>query len=162
MARGKEIIIYKNRLKSLIINNENIVTAIDAKGITIDNSEDLIDLNVFGYDRVPKAEEEKKTYITITVDIPHIRRYVYKDIYIKIRIITHQDLMDYGNYGNRIDYIGSELDLLLTDSVDFGMGNLKMSANTEGFVSYQHRYRELTFEAHEVNSKKVCWTPNED
>lgn len=154
MAMSREIAEYKRKIMSSIINSDEIVAAINAEGITIDNSDELIDNNIFSYDRVPDTEEEVSTYITIQVDIPRIEKgNVFRNVVVLIRIITHQDIMKMTgtSNGNRIDYISAQLDELLNGRSDFGWGKLSLSSNVEWSVDYKHRCRVMQFSVNDLN-----------
>ena len=89
MGNSYEITRYKQQIMSLFINNEDIVRLIDNK--EIENTEDLINENIYYYLRVPDPPEEEKTYICIEVDIPDaqstynkLMRELVITIYIKV------------------------------------------------------------------------------
>ena len=151
----------KDKVKVAFINNEDIVNAIDQKGITIENADELIYSNIFFFFLVPDTEDEKKTYITISVNIPQIYKWsIYKETIISIRVITHQDLMQLKNKGTRIDHISALIEDELKDKVYFGKSKMYLISNTEGYVDYRHRYRLLKFEVRDLNvTSEACWSP---
>lgn len=148
MANSREIMRYKQQILSLIINNEDIVRLIDNKKVqSVEDSEELINENVFNFIRVPEAPEEEKTYICVEVDIPTTqttRNNLLKDLIIIIYIITHERLMPTSE-GARTDCISSYIDEMLTGYKNMGIGELELKSNTANGVGVRHRCRIMEF-----------------
>ena len=109
MANLKEIPKYKNTILSLIISNENIVELLNGN---IEQSENLIGVNLFDYPKIPLAEEEL-AYITVEIDIPtmfNIKNKIFRKPQIVLDIIVHDKLMKTNTIGNRLDLLCSEID----------------------------------------------------
>jgi len=156
MANSFEIIRYKQKLISSIVNQDTIINLIDSDYIGI--GDELIYNNIFPYMRVPHTEEEKLTYITMRVDVPNISssRKTLKDILITISVVTHQDLMKVENGGGtRTDLLGAEIDNLFNGSDEFGIGQLELKSNFEENVDYKHRCRTLKFVVTDIN-RSLC------
>ncbi len=148
MARSEEIVDFKRRISSLIINNETLVGLINQSGITIENSSDLIGNNIFTFDRIPDTEEETTTYITIKVDILRINSInnLFKDIMITLRLVTHQNTIRLsGSITNKLDHMSIELDKMLNGNTDFGIEELKLTSNYEDKVDPLHPCRVIRF-----------------
>lgn len=148
MSSNQEIIEFKRLIINKIIHNETLINLINEQGITIDNADELIDNNIFRYDRVPNTEGETKTYITIKVDILRInpRNDLYKDILITLRLVTHQNTVKLNNYvSNKLDDMSVELSKLLNGSMEFGVDELKLTSDYEDKVDLYHPCRVIRF-----------------
>ena len=88
MAKGTEIIDYKNRIIKDILHNPD-ETLSNEIIMTIDESylgaeDELIYENIFPYLRIPDTQDEAKSYITMAVDMPKVstKNYFFKDMLI--------------------------------------------------------------------------------
>ena len=88
MAKGTEIIDYKNRIIKDILHNQDetlsteIVAAIDENFLGAED--ELIYENIFPYLRIPDTQDEAKSYITMSVDMPKVstKNYFFKDLFL--------------------------------------------------------------------------------
>lgn len=130
-----------------IVNSEEIVDALREPNITIDNADELINLCVFDYNRIPDIQETARNFITIQVNVPRIEKgNIWRETIVVIRIISHIDKMELGGgKGNTTDYISSQLDELLSEREDFGYGRMLITSNVEGAISEKWLARTLTF-----------------
>lgn len=147
MSSSGEIMRYKQTAISAIVNNPNIVEALDRD--YIGDGEGLIYKNIFPYVYVPDVEEEAKCYILVTVDMPKVwndNSYLFQQVLVCFYVLCHQELMltEYG--GTRIDYIADELEGIFNQSTDFGFGEMELIANTEQSPDAHHRMRVLQFQ----------------
>jgi len=147
MSHSKEITEYKRKLIYAIKNSAEIVNAIGEPDITVDNSDDLINLCLFDYNKIPSVQETARTYITIQVNVPRIEKgNIFRDVVTIIRVISHISKMNLsGGRGNSIDYISAELDDLLSGREDFGYGRLLIASNVEGAINEKFMARTMTF-----------------
>lgn len=130
---------------SMLINDDEIVRLIDNKDI--ENTEDLINNNIFYFVRVPDAPEEEKTYICIEVDIPdsfNMRNNILRELKITIYIITHERLMA-TPLGTRTDLIAAEIDKILTTQRVIGKSEMKLLSNEANGLGVKHRCRIIAF-----------------
>lgn len=131
---------------SSIVQSPTIVEALGEQGITIDNADELINLCIFDYNKIPDTEQTARNFITIQVNIPRIEKgSVWREVITVIRCITHISKMDLDGRGNRMDYISSELDDLLSEREDFGFGKMLITSNVEGAISDSWLARTMTF-----------------
>lgn len=150
MGNSAEIIRYKQQIMSMLINNDEIVRLIDNKDI--DNTEDLINENIFYYLRVPQAPEEEKTYICIEVDIPDADRLynnMLREHVITVYIITHENLMS-TPLGTRTDLLSAEIDRLLSSQRIIGKTKTELMSNVANGIGVRHRCRIMTFSVQDV------------
>lgn len=145
MANSFEIIRYKQQIMSMFINNDEIIRLIDAKDC--ENTEELINENIFYFLRVPEAPEEEKTYICIEVDIPNtssVYNNLMRELVITIYIITHENLMATTS-GTRTDLLSAEIDKLLSSQRIIGKTKMELLTNTANGIGVKHRCRIMTF-----------------
>jgi hypothetical protein len=145
LANSYEIIEYKEKAMKEIINNREIVDLIDQSVIFPD---DLLFENVFPSARSPSTEEEEKTYVFITVNVPTVRNKnnLMKDLLINFVIVTHQNLLRVQDLvGSRVDLLASKIDKAFNGSDAFGVGYLKLVSNVEGLIDTTHPSRTITF-----------------
>lgn len=169
MASGnsQEIINYKRSILSQIINNENIVKAINAKNSAGESLEpdELLYENVFPFAFIPDVIEEAKSYITIEVSMPSVStvNYFFRDVLVIITVICHQNIMQMkseeplGSTGaTRADFIAVELDKLFHKNVKIGgQFEMELVSNVEGAIDPYHRCRILRFNTKAPN-KSLC------
>lgn len=138
---------------SEIINSESIVSAIGEQGITIDNADELINLCIFDYNRIPDIQETARNFITIQVNVPRIEKGdIWRETIVVMRVISHIDKMELGGgKGNTTDYISSQLDELLSEREDFGYGRMLITSNVEGAISEKWLARTMTFSSTNSN-----------
>lgn len=150
MANSSEIIRYKQQIMSMFINNDEVVRLIN--NTDIENTEDLLNNNIFYYIRVPEAPEEEKTYICIEVEIPDAQKVynnITREIIITIYIITHERLMP-TPLGARTDLISAEVDKILTTQTTIGKTRMKLVSNTANGLGVKHRCRIVTFTVQDI------------
>jgi len=158
---SKEIPQFKRKIMKYLISDKDLVWLVDSNA---EYPDDLIYRNLFPYNRIPETEQEVMTYITVMVDIPTIynKNDMLRNVTLRIRIYSHADIMQVkGRDGDRIDEISARIDELLNESMDFGIGYVKLSSNTEHVLDSRHHYREMLFKTDSLNSKRegvTQWT----
>lgn len=154
MANSKEIILYKQQIASILVNDEEIVKLInDEEAATPD---ELIGKRIFNFMRYPYAVEEEVTYIAFEVEIPKYNNAnkVFKRLAITFYIVSHERLMptDDPMGGVRNDLIAARIDKLFNGYRGIGKTPLELISNTADAVSVKHRRRILVFYADDINS----------
>ena len=155
MAKGnsRELCDYKQKVVNQILETDTIVEALVSD---VDASE-LSYRNIFPYGYIPGMVDEARCYITVEVTMPQVStaNYFFKDVLLIVTVISHTDLMktDYGM--PRTDYIAVELDKLLNDSEQMGIGKMELVSNTEGMFNEKHCCRVLRFRTQEF-AKSMC------
>ena len=150
MANSFEITRYKQQIMSMFINNDEIVRLIDNK--EVENTEDLINENIYYFLRVPEAPEEEKTYICIEVDISDAQatyNKLMRELVITIYIITHERLMP-TPLGTRTDLISAEIDKILTSQDVIGKSKMELLSNNANGIGVKHRCRIMTFTVQDI------------
>lgn len=169
MASGnsQEIIDYKLQAMNALINEDNIVKAINAKDSSGELIEagDLFYTHIFPYAYIPETLDVAGCYVTFEISMPSVStiNYFFKEILITITIICHQSMMQMkegeplGSTGaTRTDYISVAIDKLfnLKDGV-IGKRKLELVSNIEGAIDPVHRCRIMRFKT-EAPVKSIC------
>ena len=162
MAKGTEIIDYKNRIIQDILFNEDkelskeIVYAIDEEFLGCE--EELIYERVFPYLRIPDTQIEARSYITMSVDMPKVstKNYFFKDMVITINVLVHEDKMRMpARYSaTRADYIASIINKIFNQNKHYGNVPLEYVSDTESIVLNKFFMRTLRFRCNELNSTR--------
>ena len=160
MAKGTEIIDYKNRiLKDLLHNTEqslsaDLVNAIDPDFIGAED--DLIYERIFPYLHIPDTQTEALSYITFKVEMPRVstKNYFFKDMLITINVIVHEGVMKMpARYSaTRADYIASIINKMFNGNKNYGTVPLEYVSDTEEVMLNKLHVRSLRFRCNELNS----------
>lgn len=148
----------KNQIIKDFIKDPAIIEAIDPDGITLKNSEELINRHIFNFAQNPFTINDVRTFITIQTNITnrHFANNRYVDSAIEIWIISHEDHMVVDNVPkvteNRNDYLSRLIDNKLNGSRKFGTGELVLTQNVEGAIQKDWLYRKLVFEVEDINN----------
>ena len=162
MSKSSCIRAYKNKIMSELSQDDEIINAL---GLNPDESEDdLIWTRLFPHLWIPSTEEEVKTYVLVEINIPERRqRYgsnsssIWTYPVIIFNVLTHQDDMRMniaGESGTRMDYLSELIEDKYSGRQDFGVGTLQLKSDVAGSVNNTYRFRELIFEAVDVDG--VC------
>ena len=157
MANLTEIPKYKNTILSLIISNENIVDLLSGN---IEQSEDLIGVNLFDYPKIPLAEEEL-AYITVEIDVPtmfNIKNKIFRKPQIVLDIIVHDKLMKTNTIGNRLDLLCSEIDRAFNGFSGLGFKNWEFDSLKSIYYTNRHYGKRITFSAVEKSIESCVYT----
>lgn len=155
MANSKIISDIKDRIIKELIDDNEIVSIIDAKNIPNDEADKLIGTHIFRYNQNPNTLKEAGTFITILVDI--VQDY-YNDRFviaqIEIGIYSHESRMNVQNPGikdNRNDYLGILIDQKFNGRFLSGFGEMKLYDSREGSLVTDYLYRRLVFNIKDLN-----------
>lgn len=157
MANSREIIKYKQKIGSILINDPEIVKWIDNKNI--ETPEDLINQNVFNFIRYPYAPEEEVTYICFEIDVPQVYskyNHLFKKLVITFYIVSHERLMptDDPEGGTRIDLLAARIDKLFNGYKGLGKTPLELVSNSADGISVKHRRRIVQFATEDLDDSK--------
>lgn len=161
MAKGTEIIDYKNKIiKDILFNQEDptlsadIVNAINSD--FVGSEEELIYKNIFPYLRIPDTQTEATSYITMCVNMPKVstKNYFFKDMLITINVIVHQDIMKMPSRysATRVDYIGSLINKIFNGNKHYGNVPLEYVSDEESILMNKYFVRSLRFRCNELNT----------
>lgn len=160
MPKSKCIREWKNKIVSELSQDDEIINAL---GLNDDESpDDLVWKRIFPHYFVEKTEESVKTYLLVEIDIPERRsRYGSSDSDIWVHptiifyVLVHQEDMHMnmvGESGTRMDYLAELIEDKYDGRQDFGVGTLKLKSDTAGSVNTTYRFRQLVFEAVDLDS----------
>lgn len=156
-GNSQEIIEYKLTAMNAVINNENIVKAINAKEPSGEFMEagDLFYSHIFPFAYIPETLDTAGCYITFEISMPSVStvNYFFKDVLLTITIICHQAMMQMkedeplGSTGaTRTDFIAVEIDKLFNKTMGIvGKQELELVSNIEGAIDPVHRCRIMRF-----------------
>lgn len=157
MANGTSIDNLKNKIISEIINDDDIVLAIDAQNI--EDNEELVNTHIFNFAQDIAVIEDNITFITVQVhlytdldySLEHSRIYPTVEIW----IYSHVSHMVVDNIpkitANRNDYISILLDSKFNGKSGFGLGKLRLISNSEGTYQKNWVYRKMLFKTTDLN-----------
>lgn len=165
MAKGKEIIDYKNRIiKDILFNDDDetlssdIIMAIDES--FIDKRNDLVYKNIFPFLRIPETQNEVKSYITMSVDMPKVstKNYFFKDMVITLNVIVHEDRMrmPISFSATRADYIASLINQIFNQNNNYGNVPLEYVSDVESILLNKYFVRTLRFRCNELNTMRCA------
>lgn len=147
----------KNQIIKDFIKDDEIIQALNPQGITLENSEKLVNKYIFNFAQNPITLNEVQTFITVQTNITnrHFANNRYVDSSVEIWIISHEDNMVVDNVPkiteNRNDYLSRLIDSKLNGSRRFGTGELVLTKNVEGAIQKDWLYRCLVFEVTDIN-----------
>lgn len=154
MANSKEIILYKQQIASILVNDEEIVKLLDDPDV--ETPDELIGKKIFNFMRYPFAVEEEVSYIAFEVEIPRYsnQNRLFKKLAITFYVVSHERLMptDDPLGGTRNDLIAARIDKLFNGYKGIGKTPLELVSNLADAVSVKHRRRILTFYADDINA----------
>lgn len=163
MAKGDEIVSYKNRIIKDILStetdglSEDIIRAINPEYIDKEIRYDIVYEHVFPYLAIPKTEKETKTYITMGVNMPRVstKNYFFKNMLITLNVIVHQDKMQMDGSATRADYIAAKLNKIFNHNKNYGTVSLEYVSDEESVLSIGNsRFfcRSMRFSCDELNN----------
>lgn len=161
MANSLIVTQVKNAVVKDMLNDEEIIKALDAEEIT--DVEDLYGTHIFDYNYNKNTLQTSGTFITIQVNLPQPYRWEASSIMIKAKleiwIVSHVDHMKLKNIpkvkGNRNDYLSQLIDAKYNGTERFGVGECELISNEEMIYQPDYVYRRLIFGIPNVN-KSLC------
>lgn len=146
---------YKDRvLEALMMEDNELVRAIansktDFMEDEVENPGSLSYTQIFPYKWVGMdILEKKETYITMSFAMDGLDGMQFNSITFTIYIICHKDIMRIfhkDRYKIRTDFIAEEIEKVLHNSRDFGLGRLALIDAGEVYVSKTYPAISLTF-----------------
>lgn len=145
----------KNKIIKEFIKDNDIVQAINS--LTVTSPEKLVGTHIFNFHQNPYTINTVCTFLTIQVHIPLIQTYSTTHVKptVEIWIISHEEHMVVDNVPkiteNRNDYLSRLIDNKLNGRSGFGIGELSLISNVEGFYQKDYLYRKMVFEGTDLN-----------
>lgn len=168
MANSEFITKLKNQVVKSILNDEEIITAIDSPDMLKDNWEPIYLLNnrdtinagftpsIYRELQVPRVLDDAGTAILIEVQFPRPSgvNNLYLTVQLQIMIISHQEHMRIDNVigvtDNRNDYLSILLDRKFND--DMGFERINLISSVANSYNEKYVYRTMTFECLTINN----------
>ena len=148
-----DIVEMKRLIKQKLISDTDILKALHNKDIDIDSPDEFLDVNIFGFLRIPTTQDTVRNFICFKVEDIEENRFneVMKTQYIQFSAICHIEDMK-TEYGiDRHDLLG----YLIRDTFNwtniFGL-QFKLIYNQEGPIDSDYYCRTLKFEATKPNA----------
>lgn len=147
-----DIIEIKRKIKQMLISDTDILEALHSD-IEIDNPDDFLDHNIFGFIRVPTTQDSVRNFICFTVDDieDHRLNDHFKVQQIQFACICHLDDMKTEFGIDRHDLISYIVRDIFNWSNEFGL-QFKLIYNKESTIDSDYYCRTLKFERDTTNS----------
>ena len=148
-----DIIEMKRMIKQKLIEDTDILKALNNKAIDIDSPDEFLDNNIYGFIRIPKTQDTVRNFICFTVDDIEENRFneVMKTQYIQFNCICHLDDMKTAYGIDRHDLLGYLVRDIFNWTNMFGL-QFKLIYNKESTIDSDYYCRTLKFEATKPNS----------
>ena len=148
-----DIVEIKRLIKQKLIADPDILEALHNPDIDIENSDEFLDNNIYGFIRIPTTQDTVRNFICFTVDDIEEHRFneVMKTQYIQFNCISHLDDMktEYGM--DRHDLLGYLVRDTFNWTNDFGL-QFKLIYNKESTIDSDYYCRTLKFESTKTNA----------
>ena len=157
-----DIIEMKRLIKQKLIADTDILEALNNADIPLDSPDEFLDVNIFGFIRIPQTQDTVRNFICFTVDDIEGSQYNshFKVQQIQFTCICHLDDMK-TKYGiDRHDLLGYLIRDVFNWSNDFGL-QFKLVYNKESTVDSDYYCRTLKFERECTNSLNKATRSNQ-
>lgn len=147
-----DIITMKRKIKQLLIEDEDILRALNNPNIDLDSPDDFLDTNIYGFIRIPTTQDVVKNFICFSVDDIEEHRFneVMKVQYLQFVAICHLNDMKTKSGIDRHDLLGYLIRDHFNWTNEFGL-QFKLIYNKESTIEGDYYCRTLKFEATKVN-----------
>lgn len=144
---------YKNKIMNKICSSPDIVTLINNPNITIDNSDEMKNVNAFSYMKIPNTSLAVKNYICFDFNAKSSSyNDLYKNVTINVACICHEGEIN-TMWGNRHDILGGVILETFNWSNILGL-QLELVSDVENILEKEYHVRTLTFKNLTLNSIK--------
>lgn len=148
-----DIIEIKRLIKEKLLSDPDILEALNNPDIDIEDSDQFLDSNIYGFLRIPQTQDTVRNFICFTVDDIEEHRFneLLKTQYIQFSCICHLDDIK-TKYGvDRHDLLGYLVREMFNWTNIFGL-QFKLIYNKESVIDSDYYCRTLKFEATKPNS----------
>ena len=142
----------KRQIKQILIDDTDILEALHNPKIDIDSPDEFLDINIFGFIRIPTTQDTVRNFICFTVDDIEENRFneVMKTQYIQFTCICHLDDMKTEFGIDRHDLLSYLIRDIFNWTNIFGL-QFKLIYNQESTLDGDYYCRRLKFEATKPN-----------
>ena len=148
-----DIVEIKRLIKQKLIADTDILEALNNPDIPIDSPDEFLDVNIFGFVRIPQTQDVVRNFICFTVDDIEASQYNshFKVQQVQFTCICHLDDMKTKFGIDRHDLIGYLVRDVFNWTNDFGL-QFKLVYNKESTIDGDYYCRTLKFERECTNS----------
>ena len=147
-----DIVEMKRLIKQKLIADMDILEALNNPDIPLDSPDEFLDVNIFGFIRIPQTQDTVRNFICFTVDdIEPSYNSHFKVQQIQFTCICHLDDMKTKFGMDRHDLLGYLVRDVINWTNDFGL-QFKLVYNKESTVDSDYYCRTLKFERECTNS----------
>ena len=148
-----EIVDFKRAIINALASSPDVVgLLLDDPNVDMESDEAYAvrEENIFDYDYVDETQTTAKSYVMVEVEVPSSGG-TMKDLVIYVQVVVHKSLMTLdttkfkGVKGNRKDNLIRQIDLLLNNSREFGIGKLLPESVTLARVPVRFSSTMLTY-----------------
>jgi len=149
-----EIIDYKKIIINKIGLSKDVVALLtDNPLIDMDSDAayDVFDKNLYDYNYVDDTQTADTSLVMVDVEVPSVPTGTIKDLYVFVQVVVPKAQMKLdatkfkGVKGNRKDNLLRQIDLLLNNSQEFGIGKLKLESVNVASVPDKYTSTLLTY-----------------
>jgi hypothetical protein len=146
---GYEFIDYKQKIIKALGESQPIVELLTNQvGINI-KTKDLVDTQIFSYNRVPDVSGEALNYIVVSTRVSKIENNIIHNmetsIYIFVPYINMKLPSEFGRFGNRLDNLIYEVVKLFSNERLFGIGKINLLPNEPVIPAKNHDGFKIRF-----------------
>ena len=148
-----DIIEIKRKIKQMLISDIDILEALHNPDIDLESPDEFLDINIFGFVRIPNTQDTVRNFICFTVDDIEDHRYNshFKIQQIQFVCICHLEDMKTEFSIDRHDLLGYLVRDVFNWSNEFGK-QFKLVYNKESTIDSDYYCRTLKFERDITNS----------
>jgi hypothetical protein len=148
-----DVVKYKNKIMNKLCSIPDIVTLINNPEITQNNPDQMKNVNIFPYMKIPNITLSVKNYICFAFDARSSNyNDLYKNVNITISAICHESDIKTA-WGNRYDVLGGVILESFNWSNFLGL-ELELYSDTESILEKEYHMRTLQFKNLTLNSLK--------
>lgn len=149
-----ELIDYKKIIINKLGLSQNVVSLLtDNPSVDMNSDEayDVFDKNLFDYNYIDGTQTAATPLVMVDVEIPRVPTGTIKDLYVFVQVAVPklQMKLDVSKFkgikGNRKDNLLRQIDLLLNNSNEFGIGKLKLESLNVASVPDSYTSTLLTY-----------------
>ena len=148
-----DIVEIKRLIKQKLIADTDILEALNNPDIPLDSPDEFLDVNIFGFIRIPQTQDAVRNFICFTVDDIEASQYNshFKVQQIQFTCICHLDDMKTKFGMDRHDLLGYLVRDVINFTNDFGL-QFQLVYNKESTIDSDYYCRTLKFERECTNN----------
>lgn len=141
---------YEKTLMEALCSNSEIVSLLTGVENPIVPNKSLVYTQVYPFAYIPYTNQEAKTFITFSIDVPRIDNSLIKDLYVTFEVITHESLMR-TKKGKITTLIAAEIEKLFNGSRVLGITRMDLVNSNIDIPVRGYHTRRLTYQVKDWN-----------